>query len=460
MSRDRAAQRRSFLKAAGFASGGAWLETRVHAQHPQATNAHTDKPDDEAFRGVLVAPQATRSLNQRKNIAFLPASELDQLREAFRILRANNDQIYNTWVNVHANNCQHNNNLIWPWHRAYLYYFERRLQAALPGANPVITLPYWNYDRVGNGTGTDTVEFRRLPAPYRPQSVNSQPNSLWVNRRANVNNGSYSLPFAAVRTDSIVAGNPMFFNYSVNIENQPHNNVHNSLGTPMNDRFFSPRDPVFWLHHSNLDRAWEAWRAVPGHQDLLSPSLAAWRRTPLPGFTGASFPRRLVGDFLSLDELGYTYVDQMIELVLKPGATAKSISTSDLDFAAAKKQPQPSPETRPVRVRFEEVQPVRAVLQVRVFLGVPNASPETSLDDPGFVGMFTLYPPHADHGAADSSVTLDLDATDAIRRQSSEKKTTRFPVTIVVVSSAEEGRANAPAAAELKYKRAYVLIGD
>src|SRR5262249_32909164 len=158
------------------------------------------KADDAAFKGVLVTPSSPSTLNQRKNIAFLPTAELDQLREAFRVLRADNDAIYNTWVNIHANNCQHNNSLIWPWHRAYLYYFERPLQQAVPGHTPPVTIPFWNYDRVGNATGADTIEYRRLPAQYRPQMVGGQNNPLWRSRRANVNDGTYVLPFGAVRT--------------------------------------------------------------------------------------------------------------------------------------------------------------------------------------------------------------------------------------------------------------------
>ncbi len=74
--------------------------------------------------------------------------------------------IYASWVNVHANNCQHNNSYIWPWHRAYLYYFEQRLQRALPSASPAVTVPYWAYDTIG--TDPTTRQYRRLPTPFRP----------------------------------------------------------------------------------------------------------------------------------------------------------------------------------------------------------------------------------------------------------------------------------------------------
>jgi hypothetical protein len=451
--------RRTFLKTAAVAAGGALVSLPARADHPKPAGEHPKKTD-AAFEGVFVTPRAPRTLNQRKNIAFLPDAELDQLREAFRVLRANNDAIYTTWVNIHVENCQHDNDLIWPWHRAYLYYFELRLQQAVPGANPPVTLPFWSYDRVGDGTGSDTVEFRRLPSQYRPQTIGDQPNPLWVSRRTAVNDGTYALPFRAVQSAGIVAGNADFESFTANLESQPHNNVHNLLGYPMMDRQYSPSDPVFWLHHSNLDRALEAWRAVAGHEDLIkSPSLASWRRTPLPGFSGSQFPRRLVEDVLQTDDLGYSYVDQVIPVALKPGEMPTLLSTKDVDFGSARRPPAAVPALRPVRIRFAGVRPPGRMLQARVFLGVPGASADTRLDDAGFVGMFTLYPPHTGHGSAYSAVTLDLDVTDAVQKLIADKMTTKFPISVVVVQFDKDGKPQA-ATVKLEYKAVSVEIGD
>ncbi len=45
------------------------------------------------------------------------------------------------------------------------------------------------------------------------------------------------------------------------LESLPHNLVHNCIGTPsgfMYD-FLSPVDPIFFLHHANIDRLWDVW---------------------------------------------------------------------------------------------------------------------------------------------------------------------------------------------------------
>src|SRR4051794_2474433 len=54
------------------------------------------------------------------------------------------------------NQCPHGNWWFPPWHRAYLYFFERILRWA--SNNPDLALPYWNYSDPGQ---------RELPAVYR-----------------------------------------------------------------------------------------------------------------------------------------------------------------------------------------------------------------------------------------------------------------------------------------------------
>ena len=45
-----------------------------------------------------------------------------------------------------------------------------------------------------------------------------------------------------------------------NFEDGPHNRVHGWVGGTMNDIFVSPADPLFWLHHAEVDRIWHRWQ--------------------------------------------------------------------------------------------------------------------------------------------------------------------------------------------------------
>ena len=58
------------------------------------------------------------------------------------------------------------------------------------------------------------------------------------------------------------------------LESQPHNNVHGAVGQPSGGfmwDFLSPTDPIFFLHHGNLDRLWDVW--TRRQQALRQPTL-------------------------------------------------------------------------------------------------------------------------------------------------------------------------------------------
>jgi len=50
--------------------------------------------------------------------------------------------------------------------------------------------------------------------------------------------------------------------FSLALEITPHGDVHSAVGTVkgMGVFGFAGRDPIFWMHHANIDRIWESWR--------------------------------------------------------------------------------------------------------------------------------------------------------------------------------------------------------
>lgn len=61
------------------------------------------------------------------------------------------------------------------------------------------------------------------------------------------------------------------------IEGNPHNAVHRSISGLMGG-FLSPIDPIFWLHHANIDRIWTVWSAMQkarGKADTPTAKVAA-----------------------------------------------------------------------------------------------------------------------------------------------------------------------------------------
>jgi tyrosinase len=82
-----------------------------------------------------------------------------------------------------------------------------------------------------------------------------------------------------------------------------HNGVHVWVGGTMSVIPTAPSDPVFWMHHANIDRLWAQWQtAHPG----LNPSLPGPPASPTsPVMDPWSYTEP---DTRSITALGYEYV--------------------------------------------------------------------------------------------------------------------------------------------------------
>lgn len=131
------------------------------------------------------------------------------------------------------------------WHRMYLYFFERILRHKSGRAD--LTLPYWDYM-------TDPV----LPAAYRE---NSPGNPLYMTRNAAINGGG-ALPASIITAFNNSLALIPYYTFQSNLNSGPHGSVHTSVNGAMAIVNTAAVDPVFWLHHSEIDRLWEVWRAM------------------------------------------------------------------------------------------------------------------------------------------------------------------------------------------------------
>jgi Common central domain of tyrosinase len=172
--------------------------------------------------------------------------------------------------------CQHNTDYFFPWHRLYLYYFERVLQEA--SGDRTLRLPYWDY--------TNPQQLR-MPAEFTAQTyVNAAgqtvANPLYELRRDDGWNapGTNQLRSADTNIDNTLEARTLLGSagYQVRIEGRPHGYTHCAIvgcrATVMGAVPYSANDPIFYLHHANIDRLWDCWTSIPGRKN---PSVAVWR---------------------------------------------------------------------------------------------------------------------------------------------------------------------------------------
>jgi tyrosinase len=161
------------------------------------------------------------------------------------------------------------------WHRRYVRSLEERLQQAVEG----VTIPYW-----------DWTKARQIPAAL------SDPALL---RSWSVERGPFeeSLLPTQDQVNAVLARSP-FTPFQRHLE-ALHGTVHNAIGGDMGGPA-SPTDPVFFLHHANIDRLWSLWQTSAKAAD--PPNAQAQLQPPGNIISGT------VNDVLDIAQLGYEYM--------------------------------------------------------------------------------------------------------------------------------------------------------
>lgn len=229
--------------------------------------------------------------------------------------------------------CQHASWFFLPWHRMYLYWFEQIIRSHIEDED--WALPYWNYT-------TSVVDgSQSLPPAFREKFLpDGDNNPLFIKQRQRFPldiNGGNELNNAAVQTTTAMAEqifsrpamgttggfggrrtSPLFHHGTGGrgagvLEAVPHGSVHTQIGGEggFMSRFSTAAlDPIFWLHHANLDRLWEEWLRDPGsHPPGQNPTDPDWLGMQFDFVDSGGQPQRMaVRDVLDIEaQLGYTY---------------------------------------------------------------------------------------------------------------------------------------------------------
>jgi tyrosinase len=160
-------------------------------------------------------------------------------------------------VDIHSNSVHqmHGNPRFLPWHRIYLL----RLEELLHMIDPSVCIPYWN--------SSEEQAFPSWLLGFTP-TVNLITGTHTVTR----NIGMFAtLPNAA--DVAAATANTTFAAMGPALEGI-HNSGHVWVGGSMGIIATAPADPVFWMHHAEIDRRWYLWQQthVGKHPSLSGPA--------------------------------------------------------------------------------------------------------------------------------------------------------------------------------------------
>ncbi|KAL0321004.1 UNVERIFIED_CONTAM: Polyphenol oxidase II, chloroplastic [Sesamum radiatum] len=183
----------------------------------------------------------------------------------------------------------HNCWLFFPFHRWYLYFFERILGSLIN--DPTFRMPYWNWDSPdGMYTPSMYLNQRLYPALF-----NERRNQRNMNRPADLGyfgTDNNLTPSQTADNNCVIMYNEMIRNAHLleHFMGEPirrgdpinpgagtheagsHTAIHIWGGDPrqpsgedLGNFYSAGRDPLFYAHHANVDRMWTIWRNRRGN---------------------------------------------------------------------------------------------------------------------------------------------------------------------------------------------------
>jgi tyrosinase len=237
------------------------------------------KPRKDDYKPPVTCNGHDDELCVRKDHRALTADEQNRFLNAFTQINAMN--ALGPLVDIHSNavHQMHGNPRFLPWHRIYLLKMEELLMTV----DPTVCIPYWK--------SSEEQAFPAWLLGFTP-TVNLVSGPHTVTRQI----GAFAL--LPDTTDVAAAmANGTFNTFASSLEGV-HDSGHVWVGGSMMAFFSAPTDPVFWMHHCEIDRIWAEWQtANPGQNPALAGAAAImdpWSETEV--------------DTRDVEALGYTYV--------------------------------------------------------------------------------------------------------------------------------------------------------
>ena len=179
-----------------------------------------------------------------------------------------------------------------------LYEFEGVIREVLH--DETFTLPYWN---PVTGNDADLV----LPAVFRAPGTTLYNGTRWpwVNggERIDILYRDW-LSLDALNEDFYIDSPTGSHGFNPKLDTNPHFLTHLAVGGDMSDFATVGGDPLFYLHHANLDRIWESWNRL-GHTNPTDPKYL--NRTRLAGDRSGKRVDLSVSAGDRTAQLGYEY---------------------------------------------------------------------------------------------------------------------------------------------------------
>jgi len=455
--------RRSFIAGLSAVPFALWFEKYASAQ-PVLTRFNLNSHQGQAMLNIYAnAVQTMMNTPESNPIGWLfqwythnvrgDKTKTGEITRIYPLPSPQKTLAQSMWNTCQAHHAGDVEDFFLPWHRMYVFFLERIIRKV--SGNASFTLPYWDY------TDSSVPSGPRMPTRFINPAFSSNP-LFRANRGTLAKNGSPidqnspgSLDLSALaQCHYSRVGAVQGFN--LNLDANLHGNVHVLVGNGqgMGSVEFAANDPIFWMHHCNIDRLWASWNAA----GRANPATVIWlsKRYIFADELGHRVVAK-VGDFKAIAPLHYKY-DKLasvpacapgVQAEGPPKTRARATSPVQLGSAPVTVSLQQPPSTAaglgdlaqmvtnlgPTRRLFLVIRSLSAEAQpgalFHIFLELPTdatASPDSS-NKIGSINFFDAVG-HDGHSAAAATPQqkfFSFDITDLAKRLAAEGRLTATP---------------------------------
>lgn len=368
-----------------------------------------------------------------------------------------------------------------PWHRMFVYFFERIIRKH--SGNPNFTLPYWNYSAAGANHGKIPPEFRALASSlFKPNRNTHALNPAF----ANVNAGQPIDQFSpGILSTSILSQcnykptGQTIPGFNMGLDQGLHGNIHVYVGNGTNNMGTIPwaaGDPVFWMHHCNIDRLWASWNRA-GRQNPTALNDPGWWNKTFQFADENGQPITLaIHDVNTIAQLGYKYDAYEPVPACPPASLSAAVEKVHAAAGAVSLSGRPAQATlapsgaaaESVAARIKKLKPGHHVYLVlkdlkadaqpeavyRVYLDMPPDTPEARRQS-YYVGIIHFFDAagHGEHEGSstseDSGKFFSFDITRIAKALAAKGKLSSTPA-VTIVPSGEPSAEAKPVIGDIK----------
>jgi tyrosinase len=404
--------------------------------------------------------------------------------------------------------CMHGNWWFLPWHRGYIYFFEKIIRKK--SGNDAFRLPYWPWEKDSSAV---------LPAPFRDAKYHDKDNPLYDKLRVTAANngdplrpdprggsGSFAIDWERARTirqftsrfaelafggirkpKTMMPTKPASTRQHGGMESRAHDLIHDSVGGvgDMGDPDTAARDPIFWLHHANVDRLWNRWLDTRGHELPDPMADKDWYDQQFPFYDeNGNQVMVSVSKILELAGKEARYDDDHVQFAAAPPPAVREKAVEPTVISVGAIQPRLELGTKPLTktlgiteeakpklmtalaeprtgneapvmlLRVEGIKPPKdAALRFDVFLTKKGEKPSKA----NYVGPISFFGRRGSHGHDDEEgFTQGFDVTDMVHKLRTANKGTLPELDVSVVPHSTKGISDA----DLEKQNVVVPISD